>query len=56
MKSKSNCQIAIAGHQKPKKPDGLRKNLDSASIARRYIELLRLRERISEVESWQTNR
>jgi hypothetical protein len=56
MKSKSNGQIAIAGHQKPKKPDRLRKSLASASIAQRYFELLRLRERISEVESWRTNR
>ena len=56
MKSKSNCQIAMAGHQKPKKPNRSRKSLASASIAQRYIELLRLRERISEVESWQTTR
>ena len=56
MKTKSNCQIAMAGHQKPKKPNRSRKSLASASIAQRYIELLRLRERISEVEAWQTNR
>ena len=48
--------IAMAGHQKPKKPNRLRKSLASASIAQRYFELLRLRERISEVESWRTNR
>ena len=56
MKSKSDCQTAMAGYQKPKRQKRFRKSLASASIAQRYNELLRLRERISEVESCQTTR
>jgi hypothetical protein len=55
MKSKSNFQITMADHLKPKRPIKLKKRLAAASIAQRYSELLRLRERISEVESWRTN-
>jgi hypothetical protein len=44
-------QVRVIGRQKPKKRKSPAKIITSASIARRYMELRRLRERVSEVES-----
>jgi len=42
---------ATISRQKPKKRKGPAKIITSASIARRYMQLRRLRERLSEAES-----
>ena len=44
-------RAAITSREKPKKPKKVAKSRSSASIAQRYMELRRLRERISEAES-----
>lgn len=48
---KSNYRITITGRERPKKQKKTTKNLASASIARRYMELRHLRERIAEAEA-----
>jgi hypothetical protein len=48
---KTTNRSNLTGQQKPKKPKKLAKADSSASIAERYLELRRLRERISEAES-----
>jgi hypothetical protein len=51
-----SSQVTVIGREKSKKQKKAKKNLASASIAQRYVELLRLRERIAEVESWRNPR
>jgi hypothetical protein len=52
---KRNSQSTMTGRQKPKKPTKLKKLVAGASLADRYMELLRLRARLSDVESLRTN-
>jgi hypothetical protein len=53
---KSNYRVTITGRERPKKQKKTSKHVALASIARRYMELRRLRERISEAESWRNAR
>ena len=55
---KASYQYTIPGRQKPKKPKrkAVARSLTAESIAQRYMELQRLRQRISEVESWRVAR
>lgn len=48
---KTTSRLNVTGRQKPKKQKKVAKIYSTASIAERYMELQRLRERISEVES-----
>jgi hypothetical protein len=48
---KTTNQSNVVGHQKSKKQKRVTKTRSSANIAKRYLELCRLRERISEAES-----
>ena len=48
---KTGYRYTIADGAKSKKKKRVAKNLSSASIAQRYMELRRLRERISEAEA-----
>ena len=47
---KTTNQSNVNGHQKSKKQKRATKTRSSANIAKRYLELCRLRERISEAE------
>jgi len=49
-------RFTITSRAKSKKAKKTSKRLSMASIAQRYMELRRLRERISEAESWQNAR
>jgi hypothetical protein len=54
---KSSYPVTITSNQKSKKKQKkAEKTLASASIAQRYMELRRLRERIAEVEMWRNAR
>jgi hypothetical protein len=54
---KSSYRFTITNREKSKKPKKAAKNPPAAaSIAQRYMELRRLRERISEAESWRSPR
>jgi hypothetical protein len=55
---KASYQYTIPGRQKPKKPKrkAVARSLTAESIAQRYMELQRLRQRISEAESWRVAR
>jgi hypothetical protein len=46
-----NLRFPITNRAKSRKPKRTIKNLASATIAQRYLELQRLRERISEAET-----
>jgi hypothetical protein len=48
---KTNFRLSITSHQKSKKQKKVPKNHSSTNIAQRYMELRRLRERVSEAES-----
>jgi hypothetical protein len=48
---KPSYRFTITDRQRSKKKKKAAKSVTAASIAQRYVELLRLRERISEVES-----
>ena len=48
---KTICRSNVTSHRKSKKQKKAAKTHSSTSIAERYMELRRLRERISEVES-----
>jgi hypothetical protein len=53
---KSSYRIKTAGRHKPKKRGATAKPFPATSIAQRYMELRRLRERVSEVEAWRNAR
>jgi hypothetical protein len=53
---KSSYRFTITNREKSKKPKKAAKNPSPASIAQRYMELRRLRERIFEAESWRSAR
>jgi len=48
---KTNYRFTVSNRQKSKKQKKVAKSRSSASIAERYMELRRLRERLSEAES-----
>jgi hypothetical protein len=51
-----NYQFIITSYKKPKKAKKATKGISSESIARKYVELQRLREHISEAESRRSSR
>lgn len=53
---KSNDQVTIPDRKKAKKRKKPAKNIHMDSIAQQYMELRRLRQQISEVESWHNAR
>lgn len=53
---KRGYRPAVAIRQKSKKQKKVVKPVSLASIAQRYLEVQRLRERVSQVESWQVGR
>ena len=48
---KTDFRFSITGRQKSKKQKKVQKSHSSTNIAQRYLELRRLRERVSEAES-----
>jgi hypothetical protein len=52
---KRNSQSTMTGGQKPKKSKKLKELVVGANLAERYMELLRLRAALSDVESLRTD-
>ena len=53
---KNSYQVTVTGRKKLKKPKSPVKTHASASIAQRYLDLQRLRQRVSQVEGWRNPR